>query len=669
MDLVAPDVVPDLAEPEVAQEIVAEDTGVDTAPEVVEDTADAAGDVTEDAGVDVVEPSCDDEPFSDFCACTEDDQCASGFCLATSQGKACAKLCESECPPGYGCRPIGLGGDPTYVCVERVLNLCKPCNSNLDCVVPGYEGEDSCVSYGDDGSFCGIACNALLECPDGYGCDEGQCLKDDAQCDCAPLFISLAAETDCVIANDFGSCAGTRVCEDAGLSECAGDVATEEVCDGLDNDCDGDIDELEDIVCFLENEFGSCPGDVTCVGGGEICNGQPPAPESCDGADNNCDGQVDEGYPNTDGDLMADCVDPDDDDDGFDDETDNCPKVPNNQLDTDSDGLGNECDPDDDNDGSPDELDCAPTLAIAYPFAPELCDGLDNDCDTNIDEGTCEDGDLCTDDICSPVSGCQHPFNNTVCNDGNPCTAEDKCVIGLCQGDFSVCDDGSPCTVDLCTPQTGCTHTILVGPCDDGSACTQGDTCGAAGQCFGQPVFCDDGDNCTDDSCEPAEGCVFTPNDDICDDGSACTDEDKCQAGFCVGNFVDCNDGNPCTNDICDAVLGCQSSPNAVPCDDGDACTSQDLCGQGICSGIDVDCSGLDGPCQIGVCDGGGCVAEEIVCEIENLRLHVPGGALNAKNPGAHGIKASFGHGSPVGEANGFQSHKITFGFQATVKP
>jgi hypothetical protein len=69
-----------------------------------------------------------------------------------------------------------------------------------------------------------------------------------------------------------------------------------EVCDGADNDCDGQIDEdfpRRGVPCG--NNIGACAGVTLCEGGAEVCfQVQAPAEELCDGLDNDCDGQTDE---------------------------------------------------------------------------------------------------------------------------------------------------------------------------------------------------------------------------------------------------------------------------------------------------------------------------------------------------------------------------------------
>ncbi len=118
--------------------------------------------------------------------------------------------------------------------------------------------------------------------------------------------------------------------------------------------------------------------------------------------------------------------------------------------------------------------------------------------------------------------------------------------------------------------------------CDVGGTCVApgdtipGDLCQicdiAANPTGGTPVdpatYCDDGVGCTDESCDPATGCVHTPNDALCDDGNACTD------------------------DACDAAADCIITWNANPCDDGDPCTAGDTCGGGVClpGGLIPDC-------------------------------------------------------------------------------
>jgi hypothetical protein len=166
------------------------------------------------------------------------------------------------------------------------------------------------------------------------------------------------------------------------------------------------------------------------------------------------------------------------------------------------------------------------------------------------------------------------------------------------------CNDGNLCTDDVCIPATGCTNPPNSEPCDDGDACTDGDVC-TAGACVSGPALdCDDNDVCTDDSCNISTGCVNAPNSDPCDDGTVCTDGDVCSGGACVsGPPLDCSDGNLCTDDLCDPISGCANPLNSEPCDDGDACTNGDVCTAGACvSGPTLDCDDND-TCTLNTCD------------------------------------------------------------------
>ncbi|MEL6346670.1 MAG: putative metal-binding motif-containing protein, partial [Myxococcota bacterium] len=156
----------------------------------------------------------------------------------------------------------------------------------------------------------------------------------------------------------------------------------EEVCDRLDNNCDGQIDEGFDRPWMLDADDDGFGGldDTSCLAldgftnrGGELidCDDQnsaihPRAVEICDTIDNNCDGQIDEGVQIT---VYADL-----DADGFGD-----PENPVHQCpDASREGLlafAGDCD----------DLD-----AEISPDAAEICDDLlDNDCDTLRDEPGC----------------------------------------------------------------------------------------------------------------------------------------------------------------------------------------------------------------------------------------------------------------------------------------
>jgi MYXO-CTERM domain-containing protein len=213
------------------------------------------------------------------------------------------------------------------------------------------------------------------------------------------------------------------------------------------------------------------------------------------------------------------------------------------------------------------------------------CDGLDTSCRAFSDlvANRCEGAGDCKD----PNTADCTVFTNTTaaCSDSNACTFDDICSAGSCSpGPALDCDDGNVCTDEICDPAFGCVYSANTLPCDDTSTCTTGDTC-ADGLCAGAAISCDDSNVCTDDTCDAVSGCLHTDNTAPCDDASACTDSDTCSAGICAGTAITCDDTNPCTDDSCDPSTGCRFTPNTGPCDDLDPCTDGETCSAGACTG------------------------------------------------------------------------------------
>ena len=220
------------------------------------------------------------------------------------------------------------------------------------------------------------------------------------------------------------------------------------------------------------DDFSGCTPVVECLGdldfdndGSNVffdCNDNDPlvypgAPEICDGIDNNCDGQVDEGLTNCGN-------DPDNDGDGFAasvDCDDNEPLAFPGNPEVLYDGIDNDCDPltldteDADNDGVNSDADCDDSNNTVYPGAPELCDDIDNDCDGQVDEGLTfttyyadTDGDGFGDPS-SSISTCDGApsgfvSNNTDCDDADAAVNPDADEIPF----DTIDNDCDPSTLD-----------------------------------------------------------------------------------------------------------------------------------------------------------------------------------------------------------------------------
>ncbi len=364
-------------------------------------------------------------------------------------------------------------------------------------------------------------------------------------------------------------------------------LGTETCTDGIDNDGDGSVD-CADTDCSNKtcNDHNVCTTVDTCSGG--VCVGGPAL--TCD------DGNV--------------CT------------TDSCNPatgcVHANNTASCSDGLY--CNGTDTCSGGSCSVHTGNPCS-GGPVCNNTCNEAADNCYTSSGTACTDDGNVCTNDICNGTGSCTHPNNTASCNDGNACTTVDTCSGGACVGGSPLsCDDGNVCTDDSCNSASGCVYSNNTASCNDGNACTTADTC-SGGACVGGPALsCDDGKICTSDSCNPQTGCVYAALPGCCSQDSDCTDNNLCTGiercdvitGSCVpGTPPSCDDGNSCTDDSCNPPTGCAYTNNSTPCDDGLFCNGYDSCGDGSCSVHSGD------PCKALTCNEESDLCEEtgIVCD------------------------------------------------------
>lgn len=500
----------------------------------------------------VTDADCDDGV-----ACTQ-DQCFNGTCRFNEVDSACDDnvYCNGAefCDASLGCQsgtPPCIGNSCAEATQECTCDEDSDCDDGVFC-----NGAETCVN--DDCVLATDPCDDQLSCTTD-SCDEqlDQCsnLPDNAVCD----------------NGDF--CDGAEVC-DLTQGCISGSIPCDDQLDCTDDSCDESTD-----TCTYTNNCNdglSCTNDVCTVFGwcmyfpddgpcddGVFCNGV----ESCDPLNGDqVTGCAAGAFPCDD---LLNCTD-----DTCDESTDSCIYT-------------NNCD---------DGVDCTNDICPAW-----------GECHYTIVHANCDDGDFCNgSEVCDAVAGCL--AGSDPCADAHDCTTDncdestDTCWY---TEDDLACDDLVDCTVDICDVTSGCLNTPDDGACDNGQYCDGSETCDAVAGCQAGTAPCNDGLDCTDDSCDESTDvctysnncddeldctsdvctvfgwCMYFPDDSPCDDGLYCNGVETCSASAqspgtgCEPGSFPCNDGLNCTDDTCD-----ESSDSCIytnNCNDGVTCTN-DIC-------------------------------------------------------------------------------------------
>ena len=258
---------------------------------------------------------------------------------------------------------------------------------------------------------------------------------------------------------------------------------------------------------------------------GAACVPTTPSTEVCDGVDNDCDGKTDDSDPCEDGNpcTLGFC--------SLQGAQKQCAQKPgpSGQACDDGDPCSNT--------SACSQGICAGASNCSDGVVCTLdsCDPVKG-CVYTASDAKCADGNNCTSDACDAAKGCSNLSVSGSCDDGDACSTGSECAGGACIGNLPlVCDDKKPCTTDTCDTKKGCIAAANSLACDDANPCTSGEVC-ANSNCQGGKPKCDDGDLCTADSCDATGVCANTalPNCKACTAASQCSDSDACTTDNCT---------------------------------------------------------------------------------------------------------------------------------------
>ena len=594
--------------------------------------------------------------------CQSNDDCLSRWCITVDDRSLCTRTClrRQDCPGDWECRLIdNTPPDIVSACMPRGDRLCGVCERDTDCP------QGHCYEL-DGESVCGSDCETDMDCPSQFTCEQLEdrlsCVPVTRSCSCNPDADGEARI--CENGNEFGNCIGRQTCDGAvGWSDCSAQDPAPETCNQVDDDCNGFTDDFVGLgeVCereaTVEGESISCSGRLICTADNPqpVCTATAPTAELCNFLDDDCDGETDEGFEGR-GDVcivgLGTCQQVGINECSQDGTTFQCSveaAMPGVEL---CDGLDNDCDGtnDEDFDGlngicfagegacrtagavrcAEDQM-TAVCSAVARQPVDETCNGIDDDCDGREDEGfeglfgQCSDG----------IGACRR-LGFLACSEdgaGLSCSAQ-AAMPGdeVCNGLDDDCDE----TVDEGFQDVNTACSVGIGACRRAGV-TQCNAEGAEVVCSveaGDPI--DETCNGLDDDCDGATDEEYPDLNDACSVGigscrvfgiTECTADGQdisCDVEPALPAMETCNElDDDCDgttdesfvglNTACRVGVGtCQRSGVQRCAADGQSveCDAQaGAPGQELCNRLDDDCDGqsdedfprLTDPCSVGV--------------------------------------------------------------------